>query len=240
MRRFVQAFASPQVLPATFPHDVSAALCALRSRYNISVRKQAGVVHDAGENIAVGEFRWGLVPRWSKQPETKYTTVTARLDRAPRSRIYRDAWSSRRCIVPMNGYYKWDRTRSPPVPYFIQAQSGETLLAAGLWEHWAKSEEAFSSFSILTSPNPAIPAPLVADGPVFVPHDRWKKWISGQPWLPMLFLRGLPQPALEAYPVSRAVRDPRRDDYTLLEPVDPAGLSGHPGDPFDAEEDEDA
>ncbi len=238
MRRFVQAFASPQVLPATFPDDVAAALCALPDRYNIAVRKQAGVVHDDGERIAVGEFRWGLVPRWSKQPETKYTTVTARLERASRSRIYRDAWSSRRCIVPMNGYYKWDRTASPSVPYFIQAQSGDMLLAAGLWEHWAKSEEAFSSFTVLTYPNPAIPAPLVADGPVFVPHDRWKTWVGGQPWLPMRFLRGLPQPALEAYPVSRAVRDPDRDDYTLLEPVEPIDPVGHADDPFDDDEDD--
>jgi hypothetical protein len=31
----------------------------------------------------------------------------------------------------------------------------------------------------------------------------------------------LPSPALEAYPVGRAFRDLKRDDYTPLEPVDP-------------------
>jgi putative SOS response-associated peptidase YedK len=231
MRRFVQAFASAQSLPATFPDGLSEALCALPDRYNISVRKHAGVVHGDADRIAVGDFRWGLVPRWSKEPDTKYTTVTARLDRASASRIYREAWHCRRCVIPMNGYYKWDRTVSPPIPYFIQARSGATLLAAGLWETWSKGEPAFNSFSILTHPNAAIPAPLVPDGPVFLPHDRWQKWVAGEPWLPLLFLKGLPQPALEAYPVSRAVRHPDRDDYTLLEPVDPAELSPDTDDP---------
>ena len=242
MRRFVQAFDSPQSFPSTFSDAVSASLCALPDRYNIAIRKNAGVIHQDEGGIAVGDFRWGLVPRWSKEPDTKYTTVTARLDRAPKSPIYRDAWQSRRCVVPMNGYYKWDRTASPPIPYFIQAQSGELLLAAGLWERWSKSDDAFCSFSILTHPNPAIPAPLVPDGPVFMPHDRWEKWVTGDAWLPTLFLKGLRQSALEAYAVSRAVRNPDRDDYTLLEPVDPLELSGWADDAeaMDDEEDEDA
>jgi len=213
------------------PSAVSTALCALPDRYNIAVRKYAGVIHQDDSGVTVGDFRWGLVPRWSKEPETKYTTVTARLDRAPTSRIYKDAWRSRRCVIPMNGYYKWDRTASPPVPYFIQSQSGALLLAAGLWEPWNKSDEALHSFSILTHPNPAIPAPLVPDGPVFIPHDRWGKWVTGDAWLSMLFLKGLRQPSLEAYAVSRAVRNPDRDDYTLLEPVDPFEFHEEADDP---------
>ena len=31
----------------------------------------------------------------------------------------------------------------------------------------------------------------------------------------------MPQPALEAYPVSRRIRSREEDDYTLLDPVDP-------------------
>jgi hypothetical protein len=37
----------------------------------------------------------------------------------------------------------------------------------------------------------------------------------------MRFLTQMKQPALEAYPVSRRIRDREADDYTLLEPVDP-------------------
>jgi putative SOS response-associated peptidase YedK len=223
LRRFVQAFSSRDVLPASMSAALATALLVMPDRYNISGRTPAAVLwrddEADGDDVEVGEFTWGLVPTWSKTPETRYTTVTARLQRAPRSRIFRRPWERRHCVVPMNGYYKWDRSVKPAVPYFIQAQDGKALLAAGLWETWSKGEAPLRTFTILTHPNAAIPAPLVADGPVFLPHKDWRKWITEALWFPMRYLTTLPQPALEAYRVSRAIRDRTRDDYTLLEPA---------------------
>lgn len=218
MRRFVQAFTA-DTIPAGLPPGVRAALAAAPARYNIAVRKPAVVIFDRGAGLCVEDFDWGLVPGWSSLPETKYTTMTARLERAARSRIFRRPWEQRRCVVPMNGYYKWDRTANPPRPYFIQSQSGDVLFAAGLWDLWHKAEPALYSFAVLTHANPAIPAPLVPDGPVFLPAAQVADWIAG-PWFPMRFLAQAMQPRLEAYPVSRRIRSRDLDDYTLLEPVD--------------------
>ena len=218
MRRFVQAFSADDI-PASFAPDVVAALAAAPPRYNIAVRKPAVVVFERDGRLVAEDFDWGLVPSWSKLPETSYTTVTARLERAPRSRLFRRPWEHRRCVVPMNGYYKWDRSARPPQPYFIQAQAGGLLFAAGLWDHWHRDEPQLYSFAILTSANAAIPAPLVPDGPIFLPSDAVAGWIAG-PWLATRFLSNMPQPALEAYPVSRRIRNRDADDYTLLEPVD--------------------
>jgi len=246
LRRFVQAFSSRDVLPASMPIALATALLALPDRYNIAGRTPAAVLwHDAGvPGVQVGESVWGLVPKWSKTPHTRYTTVTARLQRAPRSRIFRGPWERQRCVVPMNGYYKWDRSVKPAVPYFIQAQDGRALFAAGLWETWDKGDAPLHTFALLTHPNPAIPAPLVADGPVFLPHKAWAEWITDAMWFPMRYLTGLPQPALEAYRVSRAIRDRTRDDYTLLEPAgagdDVAGIEDEDHDAWDDDDDDDA
>ncbi|MET1163392.1 MAG: hypothetical protein ABWY48_12740, partial [Pseudoxanthomonas sp.] len=95
-------------------------------------------------------------------------------------------------------------------------------------------------FSILTHANAAIPAPLVADGPVFLTPERWKKWLDAELWFPKRFLLASPQPALESYRVSRAIRNPGRDDYTLLEPADPLELEQELAhDEDDADEDDD-
>ena len=160
---------------------------------------------------------------------------------APRSRIFRGPWEKRRCVIPMNGYYKWDRSAKPAVPYFIQARDGRALFAAGLWERWEQGDVSLLSFAVLTHPNPAIPAPLVPDGPVFLPHAQWSGWATDAPWFPMRYLTTMKQPELEAYRVSRAIRNPALDDYTLLEPAD-AGAPDEPGDDGDTgdwEEDED-
>ena len=220
MRRFVQSFASADGFPADLPPAPADSLVEADDRYNIGIRRSASVILCSDEGIQVEQMQWGLVPRWSKTPETPYTTVTARLDRAARSRLFKDAWEHRRCVVPLNGYYKWDRSAKPAVPYFIQASDGGVLLVAGLWERWDKTEPGLSSFSVLTHANPAIPAPLVPDGPVFLAADRWRKWLDTDAWFPRRFLLNMPQPRLEAYPVSRAIRDPERDEYTLLERVE--------------------
>lgn len=231
MRRFAQAFIA-ELLPHALDPSVREALARAPERYNIGVRKPAAVIFDRGDGLDVQDFAWGLVPSWSKLPETKYTTVTARLDRAPSSRIYRRAWETRRCVVPMTGYYKWDRATKPARPYFIQSRNGEPLFAAGLWDRWPADEPELHTFSVLTMANAAIPPPLVPDGPVFLPADRVAAWIAG-PRFADRFLAQMPQPTLDAYPVSRAIRDREIDDYTLLEPVDPRDAI--PPEPADEE-----
>lgn len=229
MRRFVQAFVDAESFSADLPDEVSAALAGADAHYNIGKDGHAWVwaagASDAAAGTVVADMQWGLVPRWSKQPSTPYTTVTARLERAPRSRIFADAWNKRRCIVPMTGYFKWDRQRRPPWPMFVQRQDGVALLAAGLWEHWQDDAgQQRDTFSILTDGNPAIPAPLSPDGPVFLEPAAAAAWLGGTLATPAQLRRRAHTAALEATYVGLGIRDPRRDDYTLLEPVDPDGL----------------
>ncbi len=226
MRRFVQAFSSGDGFPPDFPTALRQSLAAAPDRYNIAVCKPASVIMLEGREPVAKELQWGLIPRWSRSAETPYTTVTARLERAASSRLFKQAWETRHCVVPLNGYYKWDRTVKPAVPHFIQAGDGQLLMVAGLWECWEKGDAPLCSFTVLTHANAAIPPPLVADGPVFLTADRWTRWLDPGRWFPRGFLLNTMQPALESYPVSRALRDPLRDDYTLLEPAD-ASPPGH-------------
>ncbi|WP_416057211.1 SOS response-associated peptidase [Stenotrophomonas maltophilia] len=226
MRRFVQAFASTDSFPDALPAEVSAALLGGEARYNIGKDGPAWVwasgADETPNGSVVAEMQWGLLPRWSKQPTTPYTTVTARLERAAGSRIFADAWKKRRCVVPMTGYFKWDRQRRPPWPMFVQRQDGLALLAAGLWEHWQHEDgQQRDTFSVLTDANPSIPAPLSPDGPVFLEPAAAAAWLSGALATPAQLKRRASTPPLEAYYVGLGIRDARRDDYTLLEPADP-------------------
>ncbi|KTF41139.1 SOS response-associated peptidase family protein [Xanthomonas translucens] len=56
-----------------------------------------------------------------------------------RSRIFAAPWKSRHCLIPLSGYYKWDRSRTPAQPYYIHL---EPVDAAAAWpDDGADAEE---------------------------------------------------------------------------------------------------
>lgn len=242
MRRFVQAITSSTDLPENWPAEAREAIAAFPDHYNLGKGDEAWVVRSVDGALHAARMRWGLIPRWSKTPETPYTTVTARLERAARSRIFGKPWQTQHCLVPMTGYYKWDRTVRPAVPHFIQAEDGQVLCAAGLWERWEREDAEdlpFESFALLTHPNAAIPAPLTPDGPVFIFGLAERAWLGGPQLLAGAALRLATTPTLSSYPVSHSYRNRARSDYTLIEPREASDyLLPGPGE-TDEEEDDD-
>jgi putative SOS response-associated peptidase YedK len=218
MRRFVQSLSSGDIDPVV-PAGVREALREFPDRYNVAIRGPAAIVFIQEARWKVASMSWGLVPSWEKEPNTRYSTQTARLERARESRLYRSAWAQRRCVLPLNGYYKWDRESKPMQPYFIQAADGMVLFAAALWSLWGDVEGGHLSFSVLTHEQPAIPSPLVPDGPRFVPPGMLAEWIDCDARQAARWLLRQPQPDLEAYAVSRRVANRKLDDATLLEPL---------------------
>lgn len=79
-------------------------------------------------------------------------------------------------------------------------------------------EPPFESFTILTHPNQAIPAPLTPGGPVFISGLAQRMWLGGPQLLADVALRIASTPELGAYAVSHAHRDKSRSDYTLVAP----------------------
>jgi putative SOS response-associated peptidase YedK len=219
MRRFVQSLSDGTSMDAAVPAGVREALAGFPDRYNIAIRMPAAIVFIQDGRWKVASMSWGLVPSWEKEASTRYSTQTARLERARESRLYRSAWAQRRCVLPLNGYYKWDRDSKPMQPYFIQAADGMVRFAAALWSLWGDVETGHLSFSVLTHEQPAIPAPLVPDGPRFVPPAMLAEWIEADPRQAARWLLRQPQPELEAYAVSRRVANRKLDDASLLEPL---------------------
>lgn len=256
MRRFVQALSGGSGFSPSLPVPVVEQLIRIPDHYNISVRQPAGVLFIVDDRWKVGEMIWGLIPSWEPEPATRYSTQTARLDRAQTSRLYRRAWAARRCVIPITGYYKWERNPAstrvdallslepaseprPRQPYFIQSCAGDVLFAPGLWSLWGDAEaDHVLSFSILTHANPAIPAPLFPDGPLFVEPKRISDWIQADPAAARLMLLRMVQPKLEAYAVSRRVANRKLDDYSLLEPASAVEEIDIPFDPDELDEDE--
>lgn len=99
-----------------------------------------------GESTPVRQLRvlrWGLVPSWAKSPETAVKMINARADTVHEKPAYRQAFASRRCILPVDGYYEWQTIPSASgkgkprkQPFFVSRLDGAPLALAGLYEFW--------------------------------------------------------------------------------------------------------
>ncbi len=111
--------------------------------------------------------KWGLVPSWAKDPSVGVRAFNARSETVAEKPTFRSAVKSKRCAVPVEGYYEW---KKPSVgsqskqkqPFYIHSQDGSLIMFAGLYEWWkdpAKQDgdpdHWLLSCSILTMASPA-------------------------------------------------------------------------------------
>ncbi|MCC5809368.1 MAG: SOS response-associated peptidase, partial [Ectothiorhodospiraceae bacterium] len=96
----------------------------------------------------IEQFRWGFRPHWAK--EDAPSPINARSEKVATSPYFRQAFAHRRCLVPADGWFEWQKTESGKVPQYIYNADGELLFFAGIYEIGEGAGEP--SFAILTQP----------------------------------------------------------------------------------------
>lgn len=177
--------------------------------YNLAPTMTAAVMaRDQQGALTVKGLRWGLVPHWADDPKIGNRAINARRETVAEKPMFRAAFRKRRCIVPMNGYFEWKSEATGKQPYLVHAADNESLLlCAGLWEAWrpSQADDWVRSFTILTAGAGLVSGDLHDRQPVVVPAERLSAWLDGSTEAAQQALKGLPDPALTYYPVTRAV-----------------------------------
>ncbi len=206
----------------------------------------AAVSSDADGPPAVRWLRllhWGLVPSWAKDRSVGYKMINARSETLL-DKTFRRAALGRRCLVPADGWYEWQRSpterdakgRPRKQPFFMRPVSGEPIAFAGIYEFWRDrsahpdDESAWlTSFSIITTEaEPGLVA--VHDRmPLVLPPDRWEAWLNPQlaEEDAVRALLAAPHPGrFAAVPVSTRVNSVANNGPELLEEVPREQLRG--------------
>jgi putative SOS response-associated peptidase YedK len=188
------------------------------------------LISDSGSDSGKREIallRWGLVPFWAKNPAIGYSTINARAEEAAAKPAYREAVKRRRCLVPADAFYEWQRQNAgTKQPYAIALKSGEPYAMAGLWERWQPREgAALETFTILTTVPNELMAPIHDRMPAILAVHDYQRWLSpGDPARPpMDLLRPFPAEEMLAWPVSARVGNVRNNDPRLLDRLEPSG-----------------
>jgi putative SOS response-associated peptidase YedK len=167
-------------------------------------------------------MRWGLIPYWSKDARIAYSTINAKAETVATAPAFREAFKRRRCLVPADAFYEWQKLDPKhKQPFAIALSSREPYGFAGLWERWKDPAggEWVESFSIITTDPNQVVAPLHNRMPVIIERKDYARWLSaGDPaQLPLDLLRPFPAEQMTAWRVDKAVGNVRNDTAQLLE-----------------------
>jgi len=197
-----------------------------RPRYNIAPAQKNPVIllNEKTERIMT-DMRWGLIPFWAKDEKIGYKMINARVETVADKPSFRKAFVARRCLVPTDGYYEWQKTgivgRRPP--YRIVLKTRELFAFAGLWDTWKNPEgDIVHSYTIITTEADKLIAKIHPKMPVILRPENEEKWIN--PTVRdteslMKLLNPYPSNFTEMYEVSPRVGRANIDVKELIQPV---------------------
>ncbi len=191
----------------------------LGPRFNVApsqpiavVRIRPGSAPPQRELVAV---RWGLIPSWAKDPGIGNRMINARSESVAEKPAYRAAFRRRRCLVPADGYFEWQRQGGGKQPYLIQMADESPFAMAGLWETWEGPDHGvIESCAILTIGPNELMKPIHDRMPVILPGEACAEWLDPGQSDPRSLERLLVPfraEGMKAYPVSIYVNRPENE-----------------------------
>jgi putative SOS response-associated peptidase YedK len=80
-------------------------------RYNIAPSQPVGIIRQdpSRPERHFSLARWGLIPSWASDASIGFKTINARAETVASKPAFRDAFVSRRCLLPADGFFEWSR-----------------------------------------------------------------------------------------------------------------------------------
>ena len=194
-------------------------------RYNIAPTQPVPVIrqHPKEPVRQISLMKWGLIPHWAKDASIAASTINAKSETAATKPAFRDPLKYRRCLIPADGFFEWQRNGASKQPFCFEVNDGELFAFAGLWDGWKDANGSWiKTCSILTTTPNASTSAVHDRMPVIVDPDSYDLWLD--PGLQnVAAVSELLKPyggSMRAYPVSTRVNHVANDDEECSRPVE--------------------
>lgn len=194
-------------------------------RYNIAPTQMIDAIAEIENAREISSFKWGLIPSWAKDDSIGNKLINARAETLTEKPSFREAFRSRRCIIPASGFYEWQKTSTgAKQPFYFFLKEKEVFGFAGLWEEWLDKQtgELTETCTIITTEANKVLKPVHERMPVILKSDDYDFWLdekikdTGK-------LQNLLVPfdaaKMDSHAVSRSINNPAANSEELITPI---------------------
>ena len=194
----------------------------LKPRFNIAPSQDIPIIRDTETSREMIMAQWGLVPNWSKEPKTKYSTINARIESVAEKPTYRTPFKRRRCLIPADGFYEWKVVNGNKIPHHIRMRNGGIFAFAGLWDRREGDGQTLDSCTIIVMPSNEVMKPIHVRMPAIITPANYDWWLDSRitdKQEIFRYLTSAPSSQLTTFPVSTWVNVPKYDDERCILPA---------------------
>jgi putative SOS response-associated peptidase YedK len=184
--------------------------------FNVAPTTLIHGVQFVNEDLEIDLMQWGFRGFTSTDSTTSSAPIiNARSETVAEKPTFRGLLQGNRCVIPMDGFYEWQREGSRKTPFYVSREDERRMWVAGLWR--PRVSDGGRDVCLLTRESVDDLAAIHHRSPVQLELSDAVEWIS-QPDPPMHLLTTISAPRMRSWSVSREVNSVRNNHPRLIEP----------------------
>ncbi len=164
-------------------------------------------------------MRWGFLPSWYKSETDGPLLINARAETLAEKPAFADAARSRRCLIPVSGFYEWSKDADGQrLPWYSSRSDGDVMALAGIWQNWGADQQ--NTCAVVTTAANSDMQMIHHRMPLILGSQDWGLWLGEAGHGAARLLKPSPTGILRTHRVGQAVNSNRAEGEALIEPFE--------------------
>ena len=147
--------------------------------FNICPSENISVLVSNSGKRKLGQMRWGFVPHWYKSVADGPLLFNARAETLAKKPAFREACRKRRCLIPADGFYEWEKkVSSKSKPFYVRRSDRQQMIFAGIWQFSDDREDRIPTCTIITVPASEQISRIHNRMPLLIDPSDWAGWLG--------------------------------------------------------------
>lgn len=169
----------PELTAEYFSTSVKAALAKWAPRFNVALTSRMPVITQQTDEASLEELTFGFSQPGRTPDERPLLIGNARSETMLTKPTFREAVRTRRCLVPADGFYEWEKIGPIRRPHYFQRAGGAPFFFAGLWS--PANGDTPGAFCIVTTTPNALLQSIHDRMPVMLDDATSRAWLGRHP-----------------------------------------------------------